>query len=86
MHEGYIILSSYDIPELVVFIYMVLVDRGLMLTRKLLNQGFLVVKYFKNLIIANITWSRNICVTNKHEYALFVVIPVQSFPHSRLTT
>jgi predicted DNA-binding transcriptional regulator len=54
MHEGYIILSSYDIPELVVFIYMVLVDRGLMLTRKLLNQGFLVVKYFKNLIIANI--------------------------------
>ena len=39
MHEEYIILSSYDIAELVGFFNKVLVDRGLMLTRKLLNQG-----------------------------------------------
>ena len=39
----YISLSWYDIPELVVPIRISSVDRGLLLTRKLLNQGFLLV-------------------------------------------
>ena len=39
----YISLSWSDIPELVVF-YQGFLDRGLLLTRKLLNQGFIMVK------------------------------------------
>jgi hypothetical protein len=39
----YISLSWYNIPELVVHIRYFL-DRGLLLTRKLLNQGFLLAK------------------------------------------
>ena len=48
--------------------YMDFLDRELLLTRKLLNQGFLLVKLV-------ITWNvlRNICVTNDHGYLwLFV--------------
>ena len=45
LHMEYISLSWYDIPEFVVPIRMSLVlDRELLLTRKLLNQGFLLVK------------------------------------------
>ena len=40
---GCIYLSYYDIPELLITINDFL-DRDLLLTRKLLNQGFLLVK------------------------------------------
>ena len=43
LHMEYIYLSWYDIPELVVSIRISLI-RGLLLTRRLLNQGFLLVK------------------------------------------
>ena len=42
-HMEYIYLSWYDIPELVVSIRISLI-RGLLLTRRLLNQGFLLAK------------------------------------------
>ena len=40
LHMEYISLSWYDIPELLAHI----LDRRLLLTRKILNQGFLLVK------------------------------------------
>jgi hypothetical protein len=54
-------------------------DRGLLLSRNLLNQGFLLVK---------LKWSPlcNICVTNDHGNASLVINTPRSFPHSRLIT
>ena len=51
-------------------------DRRLLLTWKLLNQGFLVVELN----------SRCICVTNDHWCVPFVVITIRSFPHLWLFT
>jgi hypothetical protein len=55
-------------------------DRGLLLTRKLLNQGFLLVK-----LNSSLGWPFwNIFVTNDHAYVPLVVNTSQSFLHSRL--
>jgi hypothetical protein len=45
--------------------YQDFLDRGLLLTRKLLNQGFLLVK-LKSILLGWPLW--NICVTNDHGY------------------
>ena len=60
-------------------------DRGLLLTRKLLNQGFPVVKLKSSLwtfTVATMTWLllHNVWVPNDH--VLFVVMTIPSFPHS----
>ena len=63
---------------------------GLLLTRKLLNQGFLLVKLKSSLRKFTKPWLGwplwNICVTNDHGYILLVVSTSRSFPHSRLIT
>ena len=64
---------------------------GLLLTRKLLNHGFLLVKLKSSLWMF---YSRHydlvnhyrIFVTYDHGYVLFVVITIFSFPHSWLIT
>ena len=61
--------------------YQDFLDRGLLLTRKLLNQGFLLVK-LKSSWLAWPLW--NICVANDHEYVPLVVITSWSFPRSWL--
>ena len=53
-------------------------DRGLLLTRKVLNQGFLLVNLKSSL--------QSICVTNDHGYVPLVVSTTFSFPHSWLIT
>ena len=61
-------------------------DKGLLLTRKLLNQGFLVVKLkssIRNFYGATMTC--NICFKNYHGYVLFVVVMIWFFPHSWLS-
>ena len=58
-------------------------DRGLLLTRELLNQGFILVKLKSSLWkswLGGSLWS--ICVTNDTGYVPLVVI--RSFPHSWL--
>jgi hypothetical protein len=73
--------------------YQDFLDRGLLLTRKLTNQWFLLVK-LKSVITSKILRSPpwlgwplwNICVTNNHGYVPLVVSTSRSFPHSRLIT
>jgi hypothetical protein len=65
--------------------YQDFLDLGLLLTRKLLNQGFLLVKWKSSLRkFGWLLW--NICVTNDHGYVPLVVSTSWSFPHSRLFT
>ena len=74
--------------------YQDFLDRGLVLTRKLLNQGFLLVKlksslrkfYGRHHDLADhcgISVSQN---KNDHGYVPLVVNTSRSFPHSRLIT
>ena len=71
--------------------YQDFLDRGLLLTRKLLNQGFLLVKlksslrkfYGRHHDLVN---RYGISVTNDHGYASPSVNTSLSFPHSRLIT
>ena len=70
-------------PAYRVYIYLDFLDRGLLLTRKLLNQGFILVNLKSSLRKSWLGWSLwNICVTNETGYVLLVVI--RSFPHSWL--
>ena len=69
-------------------IYQDFLDRGLLLTRKLLNQGFLVVITSK--VLRSPPWLGwplwNICVTNDHGYVPLVISTSRSFPHSWFIT
>jgi hypothetical protein len=72
--------------------YQEFLDRGLLLTRKLLNKGFLLVK-LKSLLrncLRSPPWPGwplwNICATNDHGYVPLVVNTSRYFPHSRLIT
>ena len=77
----YTFLSRSDIPELGIDSYHDSVDRGLLLTRKLLKQGFLVVKLKSTLgRIYGL-----ICVTEDYGYVPFVVITIRSFHQSVMT-
>jgi hypothetical protein len=60
----------------------------LLLTRKLLNQGLLLVKLKSSLRSPPwLGWPLwNICVTNDHGYVPLVVNTSRSFPQSRLIT
>ena len=62
--------------------YQDFLDRGLLLTRKLLNQGFLLVKLKSShrKFYGRRLW--NICVTNDHGYVPLVVNTSRSFPRS----
>ena len=66
--------------------------RGLLLTRKLLNQGFLLVKLRSSFrkVLRSPSWLGwplwNICITNDHGYVPFVVNTFRSFPRSWLIT
>ena len=73
--------------------YQDLLDRGLLLTRKLLSQGFLLVNLKSSLRKFYgrhhewLGWSLwNICVTNDHGYVPLVVNKSRSFPRSWLIT
>jgi hypothetical protein len=70
--------------------YQDFLNRGLQLTRKLLNQGFLLVKLKSSLqkfYGRHHVWPLwNICVTNDHGYVPLVVNTSRSFPHSWLIT
>ena len=72
--------------------YQDFLDRGLLLARKLLNQGFLLVKLRSSLRMfygrqPRLGWPLwNICVTNDHRYVPFVVNTSRSFPRSWLIT
>ena len=85
----YISLSWCDFPELVV-LFRIFMNRGLLLTRKLLNQGFLLIMLKSSLRKINgrhhdlVDQLWNICVTNDRGYAPFVVNTSRSFPHSWL--
>ena len=57
--------------------YQDFLDRGLLLTRKLMNQGFLLIKLKSSL--------RKFCGRH-HGYVALVVNTSRSFPHSRLIT
>jgi hypothetical protein len=59
-------------------------DRGWLLTRKLLNKGFLLVKLKSSLLQSSPRW--NICVTDDHRYVPLVVNTSRSFPRSWLIT
>jgi hypothetical protein len=66
-------------------------DRGLLLTRKLLNQGFHLVKLKSSLRTFygdhhDLVDRYGISVTNDHGYVPLVVTISWSFPHSRLIT
>ena len=65
-------------------------DRGLLLTKKLLNQGFLLVKLKSSKGLRSPSWLGwplwNICVTNDHGYIPLVVNTSRDFPHSWLIT
>ena len=66
--------------------YQDFLDRGLLLARKLLNPGFLLVK-LKSWLRKFYGWPLwNICVTNDHGYVPLVVNTCRSFPHSQLIT
>ena len=85
----YISLSWCDFPELVV-LFRIFMNRGLLLTRKLLNQGFLLIMLKSSLRKINgrhhdlVDQLWNICVTNDRGYAPFVVNTSRFFPHSWL--
>ena len=71
--------------------YQDFLERGFVLTRKLLNQGFLLVQlksHFERLAVATMTcftlW--NICVTTDDGYVPLVANTSLSFPHSWLIT
>ena len=72
--------------------YQDIIDRGLLLTRKLLNQGFLLVKLNASLqkVLRSQPWLGwplwNICITNDHGYVPLVVNTFRTFPHSWLIT
>ena len=71
--------------------YQDFLDRMLLLTRQLLNQGFFLVKLkssFESCTVATMTWLtlRTICVTNDHGYVPLVVNTSRSFPCSSLIT
>ena len=67
--------------------YQDFLDRRLLLTRKLLNQGFLLVKLKSSLRKPWLGWPLwNICFTNDHGYVPLVINTSRSFPHSRLIT
>jgi hypothetical protein len=72
--------------------YQDFLDRGLLLTRKLLKQGFLFskVEVITSKILRpppRLGWPFwNICVTNDHGYVPLAVNTSRSFPHSRLIT
>ena len=74
LHMEYFSLSRSDITRLVVSIIQDVLDRWLLLPRKLLIQWFLLVKFKSSL--RKVLWSppwldyplRNICVTNNDEY------------------
>ena len=62
----YLLDDIYDIPELMILIMISLnfLDRGLLLTRKLLNQGYLVVKSsFRRFTVGNMTWSNCLSIS-----------------------
>jgi hypothetical protein len=68
--------------------YQDFLDRGLLLSRKLPNQGFLLVKlkssprrfYSRHHDLVEPLW--NICVTNEHGYVLLVANTSRCFRHS----
>ena len=62
-------------------------DRGLVLSMKLLNHGFLSVK-LKFFPVTTMTWLTvtDICLTNDHGYVPLVVSTTRSFPHLWLNT
>ena len=66
--------------------YQDFLDRGLLLTRKLLNQGFLLVRLKSSKVLRSPPrpgWPLwNICVTNDHGYVPLVVNTSRSFPRS----
>ena len=69
--------------------YQDVLDRGLQLTRKLLNQWFLLgkLKWSLRKFLSWLGWPIwNTCVTNDHGYVPLVVKTSQSFPHSWLIT
>jgi hypothetical protein len=71
--------------------YQDFLDRGLVLTRKLMNQWFLLVKLKSSLRKFygrhhDLVDRYGISVTNDHGYVPFVVSISRSFPHSRLIT
>jgi len=67
-------------------------DRGLLLTKNLLNQGFLLDELKSPLL--KVLWSPpwpgegllNICVTTDHGYVQLVVLRIRSFPNLSLIT
>jgi len=69
-------------------------DRGLLLPRKQLNQGFPVVKlksslrkfYGRHHDLVNRYGVQCICITNDQWYVPFVLITIWSFPHSWFIT
>ena len=69
--------------------YQDFLDRGLLLTRKLLHQGFLFVK-LKSSLLRSPPWLGwplwNIGVINDHGYVPLVVGTSRSLPHSWLIT
>jgi hypothetical protein len=68
--------------------YQDFLDRGLLLARKLLNQGSLLVKMKSSLFVHHHDWLGwplwNICVTNDHGNVPPIVNTSQAFPHSWL--
>ena len=67
--------------------YQDFLDIWLLPTLKLLSQGFLLVKLKSSLrkftlATMQLVTVTSICVTNDHEYVLFVENNFQSFPHS----
>ena len=88
-HMEYISLSWPDIPELEVHNHDFL-DSGLLLTIKILNKVFLVVKLNPSLRKCcdrhHNPANRCNCVTTDLGYVPFVVIAIRSFPYSWLIT
>ena len=81
----------YNISQLIRYsracgAYQDFLDRGLLQTRKILNQGFLLVKLksSQSFTVATMTWLTimDICVTNDYGYVPHVVRSSRSFPHS----
>jgi hypothetical protein len=62
--------------------YQDFLDRGLLLTKKLLAQGFLLVKLKSSLRNHDFVDRYGISVSNDHGYVPFVVNTFRSFPHS----
>jgi len=66
--------------------YQDFIDRGLLLTRKVLNKRFILVK-LKSSLRKFYGWPMwNICVTNDNGYVPLVVNTSRSFPYSSLIT